>query len=117
MSQSLQNRKTLLLKSSSIFESIRRKFFFFTRIFDLTEVEKDVFFVIQVALSKSRFRVHFDNVKQLYKDVDASKEFEIEMMIYHVKNDEKNLSVYSSRLKVEFILFLSRQLKTVERNY
>jgi hypothetical protein len=117
VSQSLQDRKTLLLKSSSISESIRRKFFFFTRIFDLTEVERNVFFVIQIALSKSRFRVHFDNVKQLYEDVDASKEFEIEMMIYHVKNDEKNLSAYSSRSKVESILFLSRQLKTVERNY
>jgi hypothetical protein len=38
-------------------------------------------------------------------------------MIYHVKNDDENLFVYSSRSKVELILFLSRQLKSVEKNY
>jgi hypothetical protein len=38
-------------------------------------------------------------------------------MIYHVKNDERNLSIYSTRSKIEFILFLSRQLKSIEKNY
>ncbi len=117
VSQSLQNRKTLLLKSSPIVESVRRKFSSFTRVLDLTQAEKESFFAIQIPLFRSRSRVHFDIEKQLYENVDVSKEFEIEVMIYHIKDENNQTGLYPSRSNVQPILFLSRQLKSVEKNY
>ncbi len=105
------------MKKFSIFESARRKFFIFTRLLNLTSTEKQVFDQIQTTLFKSRRRIHFDVERQLYENVDVSKEFDIDVMIYHVKNDDENLSAYSSKSKVELILFLNRQLKSVEKNY
>jgi hypothetical protein len=116
VSQSLQNRKTLLLKSFSIVESVRRKFSLSTRILNSTFAEKQAFDAIQLALFKSRRLTHVDVEKQLYEDVDVSKEFEIDVMIYHLKN-ETFFTTYSSRSNILLILFLSRQLKSTEKNY
>ncbi len=118
VSQSLQNRKTLLLKFSSIVELFKRKFSASTRILDPTSAEKESFKIIQTVLFKRRRLIHVDMKRQLYDDVDVSKKFEIEIMIYHVKNDESLLNnSYSSRSNVKSILFLSRQLKSAEKNY
>jgi putative transposase len=122
VSQSLQNRKILLLKNFSIVESIRRKFFAFTRLLNSISVEKIAFDFIQHSLFRTRYLIHFDVKKQLYEDIDASKEFEIDVMIYHVEDDSfYDLKIsstwYSSKSKIQLILFLSRSLKSVERNY
>jgi hypothetical protein len=124
VSQSLQNRKTLMLKSSSISSVVRRKFFAKTRLINFTSATKQVFDHIQAALFRRRRLIHVDIERQLYDDVDVSKEFDIDVMIYHVKNDEKfmiadsilflNLK-YSQRFKIELILFLSRQLKSTKK--
>jgi hypothetical protein len=115
--QSLQNRKILLLKNSSIVESIKRKFFAFTRFLNSISIEKVAFDFIQHNLFRSRHLIYVDIERQLYEDIDVSKKFEIDVMIYHVKNDDENLFAYSSRSKIELILFLSRQLKSIEKNY
>jgi hypothetical protein len=115
VSQSLQNRKTLLLKNSSIARSIKRKFFAFTRLLNSISIEKIAFDFIQHNLFKSRHLIHVDIEKQLYEDIDVSKKFEIDVMIYHVEDEETK--EYSSRLNIRFILFLSRKLNSVEKNY
>jgi hypothetical protein len=88
VSQSLQDRKILLLKNSSIFDAVRRKFSFFTRLLNSTSIKKQTFNLIQSALFKPRRLVHVDVERQFYDDVDVSKEFDIDVMIYHVKDDE-----------------------------
>jgi hypothetical protein len=113
--QSLQDRKTLLLKNSSIAESIRRKFSAFTRLLNSTSAEKIAFEFIQNSLFRSRHLIHVDIEKQLYEDIDVSKKFEIDVMIYHVEDEETE--EYSSRSNIRLILFLSRQLNSVEKNY
>jgi hypothetical protein len=117
VSQLLQDRKTLLLKNSSIFGRARQKFSFNIRLLNLIVAEKQSFEQIQSALSKRRKLIHVDIERQLYDDVDVSKKFGIDVMIYHVKNDEENLFIYSTKSKIELILFLSRQLKSIEKNY
>jgi hypothetical protein len=124
VSQFLQNRKILLLKNSSMFDRVRQKFSFNTRLLNLTFAKKQAFEDIQQALSKRRKLIHVDIERQLYEDVNVSKEFDIDAMIYHVKNDEKNVSnksslntTYSLRSKIQLILFLSRSLKSIEKNY
>jgi hypothetical protein len=106
----------------TIFESTRRKFSFFTRWLDSTSTKKQAFNLIQFALFRSRCLIHVDIERQLYDDVDVSKEFEIDVMIYHVKNDSiydvnDSTTWYSSRSKIQLILFLNRSLKSIERNY
>ncbi len=113
--QSLQNRKILLLKNSSIAESIRRKFFAFTRLLNSISVEKIAFDFIQNSLFRSRHLIHVDIEKQLYEDIDVNKKFEIDVMIYHLEDEETE--EYSSRANIRSILFLSKQLKSVEKNY
>jgi hypothetical protein len=123
VSQLLQDRKTLMLKTSSIFDFVRRKFSSNSRLMNLTSAKKQAFELIQIALFRRRRLIHVDIERQLYDDVDFSKEFDIDVMIYHVKDDEKfvfSASVnesYSSRSKIEPILFLSRQLRSTEKNY
>jgi hypothetical protein len=114
--QLLQNRKTFFLKSFSLVESIRWEFSFFIRIMNSTVAEKQAFDIIQFALSKSRHLTHANMKKQLYEDVDVSKEFEINVMIYHLK-DETSFTTYSFKSNILFILFLNRQLKSAEKNY
>ncbi len=113
--QSLQNRKTLLLKSSSIFEQIRRKFVFVTRVLNSIFAEKQAFDNIQFALFTLRRLIHANVKKQLYEDIDVNKKFDIELMIYHVKNEKDIL--YFFRSNILFIVFFSRQLKSIEKNY
>ncbi len=113
--QSLQNRKILLLKNSSIAESIRRKFFAFTRLLNSISVKKIAFDFIQNSLFRSRHLIHVDIEKQLYEDIDVNKKFEIDVMIYHLEDEETE--EYSSKANIRSIFFLSRQLKSVEKNY
>ncbi len=120
--QSLQNQKTLLLKRSSIVESIRRKFVTIIRFLNSTSIEIFVFNFIQKTLFKSRYLIHVDLKKQLYEDIDVNKKFEIDVMIYHVENDSSyDLKItttwYSFKSKIQLILFLNRSLKSVEKNY
>ncbi len=82
-----------------------------------TFAKKQVFHHIQTALFKRRRLIHVDIERQLYDDVNVSKEFNIDVMIYHVKNDEKFKKSYSSKSKMKSILFLSRQLRFAEKNY
>ncbi len=117
ISQSLQNRKTLFLKFFSFVESIKRKFSFFTRIMNLTSAEKQAYDVIQFALFKSRHLTHSNIKKQLYENIDVSKKFDIEVMIYHVKDENDQATLYFFRFNILLILFLNRQLKLVEKNY
>jgi hypothetical protein len=59
--------------------------------------------------------IHVDIEKQLYEDIDVNKKFEIDVMIYHVEDEETKK--YLSRSNIRSILFLNRQLKSVEKNY
>jgi hypothetical protein len=81
-----------------------------------TFAEKQTCDIIQFALSKSRHLTHANVKKQLYEDVDVSKKFEIDVMIYHLK-DEITFTSYSFRSNILLVLFLSRQLKSAKKNY
>ncbi len=51
----------------------------------------------------------------MYENIDVSKKFDIEIMLYHVKN-EKNF-LYFFRSNVLFIFFENRQFKSIKKNY
>lgn len=114
--KSLQDRKTLLLKDSLKSNNARRFYSFKIKILKLSILETAFFQAIQRALFKSIFLSHFNSNRQLYVDLNFSKKEEIEIMMYHVR-DDKISAKYSVRRNVQFVLFLSRFLISVENRY
>ena len=69
-------------------------------------------------LSKFFYLIHVDSTRRIYIDLNVSKKFDLNVMMYHVKKfvnwNEKD---YSSRKTIESILFLSRLLSDAEIKY
>ena len=113
--ESLQNRKTALLKESPKSEQVRKCFTTKTKFFESTFEELNFFRDIQSHFFKIGFFNHFDSIKQLYADFDTNDK-NIETMIYHIKENEL-FDDYLSRKSIRSILFLSRLLNSVETKY
>ena len=134
----LQNRKTKLLASGLKGGSNRKNFAVRTRIEPSTRVKEESFRTLQKTLSKLTFLAHFDSKKTLYINLDVSKRFDFDAMVYHVSHEKKaNLKTfhtfrvdkssskkeessspnYSNRSNIKSILFLSRLLKNTETRY
>lgn len=60
------------------------------------------------------FLIHFDQTKQLYVDLNISKENDIDAIIDHVNLRYAKFKNYSPRIKVQFILFLNKFLNSVK---
>ena len=82
---------------------------------DVIALKKTFFSILQTLLSRFSYLVHVDKARQLFVNLDESKIFDFEAMIYHVKNwNEKN---YSKRFQIQPILFSSRLLISAETRY
>lgn len=75
--------------------------------------ELDAFHHLQNLFAQPKNLVHFDHTRQLFADIDASKEFGFGVMIYHSKSDK----LPPPSTSVEPILFLSRMLTPAEARY
>ena len=116
--KALQTRKIELLKSFFVTDNARKTFANRTRIDNFTSLKIEFFRILQSLLSQSLYLIHHDSKRQLFVDLNVSKEFDFDVVIYHVKfivnwNDKD----YSSRKSLKFILFLSRLLISVETRY
>ncbi len=106
--------KTKLLKNSSTKarrkESIdRTKIIFISR-------EMIFFLLLQKNLIKITFLIHFDKTKWFWIDLDEFKEFDFEVIVFHViKKFLKE--TWSIKNDIQLIMFLSKLLTTAERNY
>ena len=80
-----------------------------------TKIEWKSFTNLKNAFAIIRFLIHYDRTKTLYFDLNASKNWDFAAMIYHVVevNDRSDFS----RTNVQSIMFLSKLLNIVERNY
>lgn len=76
--------------------------------------EVDAFHHLQSLFARPKILVHFDHTRQLYADIDASKEFGFGVMIYHSKTEKLSAPTPTA---VEPILFLSRMLTSAESRY
>ncbi len=79
---SLQKLKTKLLKNSSA-EARRKEFINRTRII-LINREIISFLLLQENLIKIILLIHFDKIKWLWIDLDEFKEFDFEVIVFHV---------------------------------
>ena len=120
ISKFLQERKTALLRHDSVADNARRAYVFKTRLNKPSELERVAFNTLQSILSKSSYLIHSDSKRQLFIDLNASKEFGFEAMLYYVKKvylKELSSDHFSSRHAIESVLFLSRLLISAETRY
>ena len=81
----LQEWKTELLKPSLKAENQQRSFAFRTQLDESIIAEVASFCTLQDLLSRPSYLIHFNPTRQLYVDLNESKEFEFSAMVYHVK--------------------------------
>ena len=117
ISKALQIRKIVLLKSTSKAESARKSYFSRTHLLDSIFRELELFRLFQKTLFKSIYLIHHDLDRQLYVNLDASKKFEFEAIIYHVAEDKVKFEYYLSRFVIKSMLFLSRLLNSTKTRY
>ena len=117
VSKPLQKRKTALLKPAPKEGSARKAFASRTRIEDRTPKEVASYKVLQSLLSAPTYLTHHDPRRQTFVDLDASKEFGIGAVVYHVKEGCCQPGEYPPRSAIQPIMFLSRLLNSAETRY
>jgi RNase H-like domain found in reverse transcriptase/Reverse transcriptase (RNA-dependent DNA polymerase)/Integrase zinc binding domain len=115
----LQQRKTLLLKNSPTKGPPRKRFADRTVLQTPSPKELDAFNQIRTELSATKFLYHHDPSKQLYADMDSSKERGHGAMIYHIKDSyqHRDLTKPPPKTAILPIIFLSRTLSPAESKY
>ena len=115
ISESLQRRKTLLLKNEFKQRFQKKIFSKRTMLNETTNQKYEVYEQLQHIFNQSSFLIHFDSNKSIYIDVNASKRKNFDVMIFHVKNDSSN--EFICRTNVQSIMFLNKQLSDAESRY
>ena len=83
-----------------------------------TPKELNAFHQLQKSFASSTILHHFDEKKQLYVDLDASKEFGFGAHVYHSSEADSQKPLDSPKQKSQKpILFLSRLLTDVKTRY
>ena len=124
----LQIRKIELFRNDLKVDNERKIYFSKTRLQHFIEKEIIAFEILQNLLSQSFYLIHVDIKRSLFVDLNASKKFEFDTMIYHIKEAwlqnifavfEKNIIKcdYSFKIVIESILFLNRLFNSVETRY
>ena len=111
----LQHRKTALLRLSSAAGGPKRKVYTSKTIITPTQTELEAFEQLQSKFTKPTFLTFFDRKRQLYMDIDSSKRYEVDIMIYHVKGDP--IQSDFPRNDIQPILFLLKMLNSAEQSY
>ena len=73
-----------------------------------------IFRSLQRELDSFIFLIHFSSNRRLYIYLNAFKQWEFAIMMYHVLDD---LDDNYSRISMQLIMYLSRMLNVVEQNY
>ena len=110
--ESLQHRKTALLRLSSAAEDLKRKVYISKTIITSTQTELEAFEQLQSKFTKLTFLIFFDWKWQLYMDIDSFKRYEVDIIIYHVKDDP--IQSDFSWNDIQPILFLLKMLNSTE---
>ena len=107
---------TLFCKNSTA-EKSQKKYSKKTQIDKLSVLEHKIFKNIQKIFDKLNFFHYQDSNHQLYVDFDVSKQFEFNIIIYHMQ-DDKNESLdhitKENHSKVQLIFFLNKLLTDAE---
>lgn len=111
----LQDLKISLLRGAPIQGSSRRYFSTKIKIFP-SEQESASFAMVQKPLTNPSILVQFDPEKPLYIDIDAFLDYGFGIVVFHTRSPEI-FSKWPSSSEIQPVMFLSRLLFRVERNY
>ena len=115
-SNSLQLRKTMLLRSSSSNKKCQRKIYFVKITLKKSFETKIKFYnQLQKTFDKTKLFIHYDFTWITYIDVNVFKRRDFDVVIYHLKFD-----VNFNNLKqeeIQSIMFLNRMFIIVEKRY
>ena len=114
--QSLQKRKITFTKNVTVNDFARKRQTIKTHLYDSTYEKRVAFRNLQIAFVSSIFLIHFDQKRRFYIDLNVFKQWNFATIVYHVLNDSLNDVTYS-RIAIQSIMFLSRCLNDVEKNY
>lgn len=104
-----------MLKDAPLAENERHFYFSRTTLKDLKLEELAAYMKFQEALSKKQYLVHFDPRRQLYINIDASKERGRGAIIFYLKAPPT--FDFPSRNNIEPIMLLYRLLTLAEIRY
>ncbi|SLM33512.1 reverse partial [Lasallia pustulata] len=111
----LQHRKTELLRLCPSKGGQGQKMYTRKTTLTPTETEKEAFKFLQKSFDKPTFLTFFDRQRQLYIDIDGSKQWGFGIMVYHIKGDPGGNDF--PRKSIQPVMFLSKLLNDAERNY
>ena len=114
--QSLQKRKITFTKNVIVNEFARKKQTIKIQLYDSTHEKRFVFRNLQIAFVSFTFLIHFDRKRRFYIDLNVFKQWNFATIMYHVLNDSFSDVTYS-RTIIQSIMFFSRCLNDVEKNY
>ena len=112
----LQKRKITLIKNISIRRSVKKREALKVYLKHSIVKKLEAFRKLQRAFETSTFLTHYDRLRRLYIDLNVFKQWEFVVMIYHVLNDSFDDAHYA-RIAMQSIMFLSKCLNSVEKNY
>lgn len=112
ISEPPQLQKKFILKVAPLAGNLRSSYSSRTPLKDPTPEELAAYQKLQAVLSKKHYFVYFNPARQLYIDIDASKERGMSAMIFHLNTPPT--SDFPSRSSIQPIMFLSRLLTPAE---
>ena len=116
--KSFQNRKIDLLRNKSTADSARKVYSFKIRVQYFIVAKLISFDVLHIILRKFFYFVHSNIKRQFFIDLDVSKKFDFEIMLYYVKKVYFNSNdKYFLRHAIELVLFFSRFLIDAKTRY
>lgn len=110
-------RKVNLFRLTSNNKEVSRKFYVVrTDLIQTIDAKRNSYEQIQKTFNRQKFLFDFDSIKIFYVDINSSKIYDFEAMLYHITISYKN-SIMTNRIDVQSILFLSKMLTNVEKQY
>ena len=113
LTNSLQIRKTLMLKNSFVKSNTRKRFNNDNCLNIFIEIEIVFYKTIQIFFFKFIFFVYYNRTRQLYVNINAFYKHDFDVIIFHVKNNKKMFI----KNDIEFILFLNKIFTLIEIKY
>ena len=113
---SLQTHKTALSKTSLAKKNTQKQHISCVFINKLSSDKVHAFETLQNLFRIFIFLIHFNFSYQLYIDVNVFKQYDFDVIVYHVEEDLKEVMKFSCH-KIQFILFLNKLLTSAEQNY
>ena len=114
----LQAFKTRLLKGAPETGQQRRIYVSKTKLVPPSDIELASFQVLQEALNRPTRLVHHNADKTLWIDLDVSKKFGFSIVAFHMARDDVlPKEKWPSSILIQSILFLSRLLTIIKKNY